>query len=44
MMSKHFECSKLHTKQNLELISREELKSILEMYGTDKKKIERLCR
>ena len=44
IICRDFECSKLHTKQNLELISREELKSILEMYGTDKKKIERLCR
>ena len=44
IMSKYFECSKLQTKQNLELISKEELKSILEMYGTDKKTIKRLCR
>ena len=44
IMSSHFECSKLQTKQNLELISREELKSILEMYGKDKKTIKRLCR
>jgi len=44
IMSSHFECSKLQTKQNLELISREEIKSILEMYGKDKKTIKRLCR
>ncbi len=44
MMSKYFECSKLQTRQNLELISREELRSILEMYGKDKKTIKRLCR
>ena len=44
IMSNHFECSKLQTKQNLELISKEELKSILEMYGKDKKTIKRLCR
>ena len=44
IMSKYFECNKLQTKQNLELISREELKSILEMYGKDKKTIKRLCR
>ena len=44
IMSKHFECSRLQTKEYLELISREELKSILEMYGTDKTKIKRLCR
>ena len=40
----HFECSRLQTKQYLELIDKEELKSILEMYGTDKTKIKRLCR
>ena len=44
IISEHFECSKLQTKQNLELINKEELKSILEMYGTDKTKIKRLCR
>tara|TARA_B100000700_G_scaffold320637_1_gene418293 strand:+ start:478 stop:897 length:420 start_codon:yes stop_codon:yes gene_type:complete len=44
IMSKYFECSKLQTKQNLELIDKVELKSILEMYGTDKKTIKRLCR
>ena len=44
IMSNHFECSKLQTKQHLELISKEELKSILEMYGKDKKTIKRLCR
>ena len=44
IISSHFECSKLQTKQNLELISKEELKSILEMYGKDKKTIKRLCR
>ena len=44
VVTKYFECSKLQTKQNLELIDKEELKSILEMYGTDKKKIKRLCR
>ena len=44
IISSHFECSKLQTKQHLELISKEELKSILEMYGKDKKTIKRLCR
>ena len=43
-IGKHFECSKLQTKQYLELIDKEELKSILEMYGKDKKTIKRLCR
>ena len=40
----HFECSKLQVQEYLELIDKEELKSILEMYGTDKKTIKRLCR
>ena len=44
IITNHFECSKLQTKQHLELIDKEELKSILEMYGTDKTKIKRLCR
>ena len=44
IISKHFECSKLQTKQHLELIDKEELKSILEMYGKDKKTIKRLCK
>ena len=44
MISNHFECSKLQTKEYLELIDNEELKEILEMYGVDKKKIKRLCK
>ena len=40
----HFECSKLQIQEYLELIDTEELKSILEMYGLDKKKIKRLCK
>ena len=44
IISKHFECSKLQTKQYLELIDKEELKNILEMYGLDKTKIKRLCK
>ena len=44
IMSSLFECSKLQTKQNLELINKEELKSILEMYGKDKKTIKRLLK
>lgn len=44
IISRHFECSKLHIKEYLELIDREELKSILEMYGLDNKKIKRLCK
>ena len=44
IISNHFECSKLQTKQYLELINKEELKEILEKYGLDKKKIKRLCK
>ena len=44
IISGHFECSKLQTKDYLELIDKEELKTILEMYGKDKKTIKRLCK
>ena len=44
IISNHFECSKLQTKEYFELISKEELKQILEKYGLDKKKIKRLCK
>jgi len=44
IISNHFECSKLQTKQYLELIAKYELTEILEKYGLDKKKIMRLCR
>tara|TARA_Y100000593_G_scaffold83566_1_gene157632 strand:+ start:953 stop:1372 length:420 start_codon:yes stop_codon:yes gene_type:complete len=44
IISEHFECSKLQTKDYLELIDKEELKSVLEMYGKDKKTIKRLCK
>ena len=44
IISNHFECSKLQTKEYLQLINKEELKEILEMYGIDKKKIKRLCK
>ena len=44
IISKHFKCSKLQTKENLELINKNELKEILTMYGLDNKKIKRLCR
>ena len=40
----HFECNKLQVREYIELIDREELKSILEMYGLDKKTIKRLCK
>ena len=44
IISNHFKCSKLETKECLDLIDTEELKQILEMYGKDKKTIKRLCR
>jgi hypothetical protein len=44
IISNHFECSKLETKNHLKIIDKEELKSILEMYGKDKKTIKRLCK
>ena len=44
IISKHFECSKLQTKEYFELISKYELIEILEKYGLDKKKIKRLCK
>ena len=44
LIRNHFECSKLQTKEYFELISKEELKEILENYGLDKKKIKRLCK
>ena len=44
IMSNHFECGKLQTKEYLELINRDELIEILEKYGKDKKTIKRLCK
>jgi hypothetical protein len=44
IISEHFQCSKLQTHEYIELINKEELKNILEMYGIDKKKIKRLCK
>ena len=42
IFTEYFECSKLQTKDYLELIDKEELKDILEMYGTDKKQIKKV--
>ena len=44
MISNYFECSKLQTRDYLELIHKNELIEILEKYGTDKKTIKRLCK
>ena len=39
-----FECSKTEAKQNLSLISSEQVTHILEKYGTDPKKIKSICK
>ena len=44
IITNHFECSKLQTKEYLELIDKKEIKQILEMYGKDKKTVKRLCK
>ena len=44
MLTNHFECSKLHIKEYLELISKDEIKNILKMYGKDKKEIKKMMR
>ena len=44
IITNHFECSKLQTKEYLGLIDKIELKEILEMYGKDEKTIKRLCK
>jgi hypothetical protein len=40
----YLECSKLEAKQNLSFISKEELKEILQKYGTDPKQIKTICK
>ena len=40
----YFECSKLEAKENLSLISKEEVNQILEKYGVDPKKIKSICK
>ena len=44
VITNHFECSKSQAQEYIELIDKEELKSILEMYGLDKKTIKRLSK
>ena len=41
---KHFECSNIQARENLELINKNDLIQILQMYGTDKKTIKRLLK
>ena len=44
IICKDFECSKLEAKENLSIISKEQVIHILEKYGKDKKTIKRLCK
>jgi hypothetical protein len=44
LLTKHFGESKNHIKEYLELISKEELITILEKYGTDPKKIKNISK
>jgi len=39
ILTTYFECSKLQTKQYLGFIDKEELKEILEMYGTEQRQV-----
>ena len=40
----HFECSKLQVVEYIKLISKEDLVSILEKYGTNPKQIKNICK
>jgi len=44
LLSNYYKCSKLQVREYLELIDKQELKTILEMYGTDKKQIKKVCK
>ena len=44
LLCNHFKCSKLQVIEYIELIDKEELKDILEMYGTDKKQVKKVCK
>ena len=44
IMSEYFLCSKTEAKENLSLISKEEVNQILEKYGVDPKKIKSICK
>jgi hypothetical protein len=44
IMCKYYEISKEQASEYIQLINKEELKYILEIYGTDKKQIKRLCK
>jgi hypothetical protein len=44
VMCEYFLCSKIEAKENLSLISKEEVNQILEKYGFDPKKIKSICK
>ena len=44
IMCEYFQCSKAEVKENLSLISKEEVNQILEKYGVDPKKIKSICK
>jgi hypothetical protein len=44
IISNHFQCSKIDTKEYLELIDKGELRYILGIYGLDDKKINRMMK
>tara|TARA_B100000287_G_scaffold14750_1_gene14879 strand:- start:633 stop:1052 length:420 start_codon:yes stop_codon:yes gene_type:complete len=44
VLTKHFECSKLQSKEYLEFLEKDELRNLLTMYGTEKRKIERIIK
>ena len=44
LLCKYFKCSKLQVIEYIELIDKQELKYILEMYGTDKKQVKKVCK
>ena len=44
LLCKYFECSKLQAMEYFELINKDELKQILEMYAVDKKQIRRIIK
>ena len=44
VMCKHFACSKQQVGEYLELIQKEELREILQMYGIDKNQIKRMVK
>ena len=44
LLSSHFQCSKLQIMEYIDLIDKQELRDILEMYGTDNKQIKKVIK